>query len=77
MKDFIRKFFYVSGVTFWIIIGSWFLWSNLYAATVSVRVGVEFVDPVNFAQQELIGERVIHETNSPYCEIDERGVVCQ
>ena len=54
------------------------LMGSAIAATVTVRVGVEFVDPIKWAQLEL-GEQIIHsyETNSPYCEIDERGVVCQ
>ena len=44
-------------------------------ATVRVGVRVEFV---NFAQiVELSSGQIVHETNSPYCEKDERGVICK
>ncbi len=44
-------------------------------ATVTVGVRVEFV---NFAQiVELSSGQIVHETNSPHCEKDERGVICK
>ena len=43
-------------------------------ATVSVRVGVEWV---HYAQIEMSEHGVVHETNSPFCEEDERGIVCE
>ncbi len=44
-------------------------------ATVTVGVRVEFV---NFAQiVELSSGEIVHQTNSPFCDKDERGIICQ
>ena len=44
-------------------------------ATVTVGVRVEFV---NYAQiVELSGGQIVYQTNSPYCDKDERGVICK